>query len=177
MRYWSKPFALWLVVALVTPVVPLPRASDPSDWNRVQALPLPARVAIRLHDGRILEGSIVAVHADDLLVQLRRTVRNVARSEVAEIREPPRTGLNKAAGLVAGAIGGAYVGTRVGSAVGMARGCRGCPLPGLRETILGFLFGMLSGAVLGVKAAARDQGVLVYESPPPPSVSAAAAPS
>ena len=106
------------VLVLLMTGIPLPASAQtaPTDWHAVaEALPPRALVAVRLVDGTRVQGYLMDVTADTIVVQPKTRLRVAPRSlDIASIRSlaPSKAGLSpgsRVAGVVAG-IGLAFVG-------------------------------------------------------------------
>jgi hypothetical protein len=160
--------AVALMAALVMPpeagAAPRANPPGPSDWARVQAVPLRTRVVAVLASGETMKARIAGADADSVTLAEGPSVRRVSRSDVREIRKPPRSALRKIAGFVLGAVVGALAGALIGSV--LPENCN-CDDPHLVQVVYGFLGGAILGAVLGVAAAARGGGDLIYRAGSP----------
>jgi uncharacterized protein YcfJ len=159
--------AVALMVALVMPAEAwaATRADrpGPSDWARVEAVPLHTRVVAVLASGETVQARIAGADAVSVSLAEGRSVRRVGRSDVREIRKPPRSALRKVAGFVLGAVVGALVGVLIGSV--LPENCN-CDDPHLVQVVYGFLGGAILGAILGVATAAKGGGDLIYRAGP-----------
>jgi uncharacterized membrane protein YoaK (UPF0700 family) len=155
--------AVALMVALVTPVeagaASRSRRPGPSDWARVQALPLHTLVVAELASGETIKDRIAGADTDSVSLGDGASRRRVSRSDVREIRKPKRSALRKVAGFVLGAVAGALVGVLLGRL--LPENCN-CDDPHLVQVVYGFFGGAILGAVLGVAIAAKGGGDLIY---------------
>jgi hypothetical protein len=152
-----------LALSLVVPPGAVAARRDVSNWAEVQLLDPATRVVVRLHDGEEVRGTVSAVSASGIVIEVEHSLRAVRRGDVREIRTAPRSSLRRTAGVVAGLVVGIVAGFIIALRTSTAL-CYGCdpPARGHHGGFTAIVLGAMAGALVGLGRAERGGGNLVY---------------
>ena len=163
MRSPTKQIAVLVVLLLsflVSPVT-LVAQTGTGDWSRLSAVTTGTKLAVKLKDGKKVEGTLISVSDTSLSLTAKNAPREIRREDVASVHEVSKKGAGKATliGLGVGAGAGAAIGLagdassddgfeKVDNAVAGA------------AVVIGAAAGALTGFLLGKTGKKR---VLLYE--------------
>jgi len=125
-------------------------------WDAVKAVPPGEKVAVRLRNGKTLNGWMTSASDTVLTLELRKNSTDVNRGDVLGVYKVVKRSRIK--GVLLGFLIGASVGALVGNLVEKD----GTDDPGLAAVALGFLGGMI-GTGTGAAISFRTKRLLIYE--------------
>jgi small nuclear ribonucleoprotein (snRNP)-like protein len=131
-----------------------------NDWSKLNSVSNGSKLAVKLKDGKKMEGTLEAVTDTSISLTVKNARREVKRDDVASVHE-----LNKKSATTATLVG-LGVGAGAGAAIGLAGDASSSGLEKIDNaaaagvTVLGAGIGALAGFLIGRSGKKR---VLLYE--------------
>lgn len=113
-RRVSLVTSIALTIALLSSTAAVSAQASANDWSRVTALESGSKVAVKLKDGKSVEGRIDSASDSSLTLKVKSTNRELKREDVATVHHLTKRSATKATLIGAGV--GAGAGALVGAA-------------------------------------------------------------